>query len=326
MAAPDIVEHYSDEVFLTVPTASLLFYKNAISDVFVRLTSDRMVKIARKGEALDIERINRLGAKDVQSLYVLKSDFTDVVTELVRGASAHSQQKIATDAKLSRFFTVAESIYTELLKLPLSDDSFSRTLQVTSEISSHMQQKPDFTKLLKSVVGLGDDFTRHSVGTVVVANMLMVPMEWTSKVLVDPVTMGAFFHDVGLKSVPEELRKKDLIEMTKDEVQVWESHVGVGVQLLNSVNFITPEVLRIVQEHHEIPNGTGFPSRLRGERIFPMSKLVSFANVLAHDIFDPSDDGQAFSVENFTKKIEYVYGVMFGQELAKAAGRIFRKA
>jgi HD-GYP domain-containing protein (c-di-GMP phosphodiesterase class II) len=324
--AETTAESFSDEVFLAVPTVSMLQYPKAISDVFVRLPSDRMVKIARKGESLEMERVNRLGAKDVQTLYVLKSDFAEVVNELIRGATAHGQTQITADAKLSRFFNVAQSVYTELLKLPLSDDSFSRTLQVTSEISNHIQQKPDFGKLLRSVVTLGDDFSRHSLGTVVVANMLMVPLDWTSKILVEPVTMGAFFHDVGMKVIPVELQRKDRIEMSKDETQVWETHVGAGVQLLSSMNFISPEVLRIVQEHHETPNGTGFPTRMRGERMFPMAKVVSFANVLAHDIFDPASDGQPFSVDNLLKKIEFVYKVLYGPDMAKAATKIFRKS
>lgn len=319
------VERFSNEVFLAVPTVSLLHYPNAISDVFVRLTSDKMVKVAHKGEKLDVSQITRYGAKEVQVLYVLKQDFNNVVTELVRGAAAHSQKKIPVDAKLARFFTVAESVYSELLKLPLTDDAFSSAMQVTSEIASHMRDKPDFAKLLKSVLSLGDDFSRHSLGTVAVANMLMTSMEWTNKLLVEPVTMGAFFHDIGMKEIPEELRFKDRVEMNKDESQMWESHVGIGVHLLNSINFISPEVLRIVQEHHESPNGAGFPGRLRGDRVFPMARLVSFANVLSHDIFDASRDGKPFSVDNLNKKIDFVYNVMFGQDLAKAAARIFRK-
>jgi len=326
MGETQVAERFSDDVFLAVPTASLLHYPKSISDVFVRLPSERMVKIARKGDRLDLEQIGRFGAKDVQVLYVFKTDFADVVSELVRGASAFgAERRVATDEKLNRFFTVSESVYAELLRLPLSDDAFSRTLQVTSEIATQMQQKPDFTKLIKSVVSLGDDFSRHSIGTVVMANMLMVPMDWTAKKLVDPVTMGAFFHDVGLKEVPMELRFKDRIEMTRDEAQAWEAHVGIGVHLLNSLNFITPEVLRIVQEHHETCNGTGFPGKLRHDRMFPMAKVVSFANVLAHDIFDSSIHGEPFSMDNLIKKIDFVYSVMYGSELSKVARRIFRK-
>ncbi len=325
MATVETPDKFSDEIYLAVPTASLLHYPHSISDVFVRLPNEKMVRISRKGEPIDMDRISRFGAKDVQVLYVNKADFTGVVTDLVRGAAIFGQRNIASDEKIARFFSVAESVYSELLRLPLTDDSFSRTLQVTSEISTNMQLKPDFAKLIRSVVSLGDEFSRHSLGTVVVANMMMVPMEWTTKKLVEPVTMGAFFHDLGLRDIPEELRSKERVEMNKEETQAWEAHVGIGVHLLSALNFVSPEVIRIVQEHHETPNGTGFPSRLRQERMFPMAKVVSLANVLAHDIFDPAHEGQPFSIENLLKKIDYVYSVQYGTELARNAARIFRK-
>lgn len=325
MSSVEPDDAFSDEVYLAVPTASMLHYPRALSDIFVKLPNQRMVRILRKGDPLDLERIGRFGTNDVQALYVYKSEFSDVVGDLVRGAAAFGQRNVTSDQKISRFFDVAESVYVELLKLPLSDEAFARTLQVTGEISANMQAKPDFTKLIRSVVSLGDEFARHSLGTVVVANMLMVPLEWTTKKLVEPVTMGAFFHDIGLREVPEELRTKPRIEMSHEEIQAWEAHVGIGVHLLNSVNFLAPEVLRIVQEHHETPNGTGFPNRLRQDRMFPMARVVSLANVLAHDIFDAPENGQPFSIENLLKKIDHVYSVMYGPELGRVARGIFRK-
>lgn len=325
MAMTEHVERFSDEVYLAVPTASIIHYKKAMSDLFVRLPSDKMVKFAHKGESIDYERINRYGAKDVRVIYVFKNEFADLVNELVRGATAFGAGKATTDEKVGRFFNVAEALYCELLRLPLTEDSFSRAVTLTGEISHNIIHKPDFGKLIKSVIGMGDEFARHSTGTVVMANMLMVPMEWKNTKLVEPITMGAFFHDIGLKEIPEELRFKDRIEMTKEESQLWESHVGIGVQLLNTFNFLSPEALRIVQEHHEVPNGTGFPNRLRLDRMFPMAKVVSLANMLAQDIFDAGHDGKPFSIENLLKKIDYIYSVMYGQELAKAARKIFRK-
>lgn len=325
MAMTEHVERFSDEVYLAVPTASIVHYKHAMSDLFVRLPSDKMIKFAHKGETIDYERINRFGAKDVRVIYVFKADFADLVNELVRGAAQFGATRATTDEKVGRFFNVAEALYCELLRLPLTEDAFSRAVALTSEISHNIVQKPDFGKLIKSVIGMGDEFARHSTGTVVMANMLMVPMEWKNPKLVEPITMGAFFHDIGLKEIPEELRFKDRIEMTKEESQIWESHVGIGVHLLNRFNFLSPEALRVVQEHHEVPNGTGFPNRLRLDRMFPMAKVVSLANLLAHDIFDPNHDGKPFSVENLLKKIDFIYAVMYGTELAKAARRIFRK-
>ncbi|MGE4132873.1 MAG: HD-GYP domain-containing protein [Bdellovibrionales bacterium] len=319
-------EEFSALEYLAVPTGSLINYKTAISDIFVRLPSQRMVRIAHKGEVIDMARIDRFGDKDVQVLYVYKTDFDSVVTELVRNAVALSNQKGTSDEKLGRFFSVAESVYTELLRLPLTTDSFDRAVQVTGYIGEQMTEKPDFRMLLRSVVTLGDDFSRHSLGTVVMSNMMMVPLGWKNAKLVQPITMGAFFHDIGLKDIPEELRFKSRVEMTKEETAVWETHPAIGAHLLNSMHTVSAETIRIVMEHHEVPNGTGFPNKYRLDRMYPMAKVVSLSNMLAHDIFDPQKDDKPFSIDGLVDKIDLVYSQMFGNDLAKAARSLFRKA
>lgn len=316
---------FSEAEFLSVPMSSLIHRKVSLSDLFIRLPSDRMVKVAHKGGAIDVERIGRLSEKNVQVLYVHRNDFANVVSDLVRGAEGLAQlDQVPTDMKIAKFFNIAETVYAELLKLPISDESLGRAIRLSQEISTSLREKPDFSKVVKSIVGMGDEFSKHSLGSVVMSNLLVTQLEWSSPKLLAPITLGSFFHDIGLKELPTELWFKNPIEMTHDERTLWETHPAIGVKLLSSMSFITPDVLRIVQEHHELPNGTGFPTKIRLERIFPMAKVVSMGNMLAHDLFD-AQNGQPFSLENMLQKIEHAYGMMYGMDLARAARRIFKK-
>ena len=45
-------------------------------------------------------------------------------------------------------------------------------------------------------------------------------------------------------------------------------------------------------------------------------------NQLAHDCFD---NAAKFSLDAMTQKIEYVYSVMYGADLSRAARKIFKK-
>jgi HD-GYP domain-containing protein (c-di-GMP phosphodiesterase class II) len=316
---------FSEFIFLAVPTSSLIHRKTAVTDLFVRLPSDRMVKVANRGGAIDGERIQRFGDKHVQYLYVYRTDFSNIVNDLVRGAEGLNQlSQVPADLKIAKFFNIAESVYAELLRLPITDESLGRAIRLSGEISTAMREKPDFEKLIKSVVSMGDEFTRHSLGCVVMSNLLVAELEWSSPKLLAPVTMGAFFHDIGLKEISPSLWFKPKVQMTQDEVAVWETHPAMGVKLLSQIHMITPETLRIVQEHHEIPNGTGFPARLRLDRIFPMAKVVSLANMLAHEMFDKGNT-ERFSMDAMGEKIDHVYSTMYGADISRAARKIFKK-
>jgi hypothetical protein len=56
-----------------------------------------------------------------------------------------------------------------------------------------------------------------------------------------------------------------------------------------------------------------------------MAKVVSLSNLMAHDVFDvlqtPNDP---FPLDAFTQKVEHIYSVMYGSDLARAARLIFR--
>ncbi len=325
MSSQAAEQTFSEFLFLAVPTSSLIHRKTAVTDLFIRLPSDRMVKIANKGGAIDVDRIQRFGDKNVQYLYVFRTDFSNIVNDLVRGAEGLNQlSQVPSDLKLQKFFNIAETVYTELLRLPITDESLGRAIRLSSEISTTLKEKPDFAKLVKVLVGMGDEFSRHSMGAVVMSNLLVAQLDWTSPKLLEPVTMGAFFHDIGFKEISPSLWFKNKVEMTSDEIQVWETHPMMGVKLLSAIPTVTPEVLRIVQEHHEIPNGTGFPSKLRLDRIYPMAKVVSMGNMLSHDLFDGGTSA-TFSMEAMAQKIEHVYSVMYGADLSRAARKIFRK-
>jgi HD-GYP domain-containing protein (c-di-GMP phosphodiesterase class II) len=285
-----------------------------------------MVKIAHSGQPLEADRIKRMGEKKVVTLYVLKEDYSTVVASLVRGAlTAGANQSVANSLRLEQYFKVAESVMVELVRLPLTAASLSRAVSVTHEIANTLSTNADFSTAFRIIFSLGEAQARHAMGTVVISNWIANKVGWTSPKVLAPICMGAFLHDIGLKEVPKEIYEKDRLEMTPEEFAIYQAHPTRGVQILSTLDSIPIEVLRIVQEHHEIPNGNGFPSHLRGDRMFPLAKVVSFANVLTQELFDKVIDGKPFLVDEFLARVDMVYKPMYGTELTKAVKAIFTK-
>jgi HD-GYP domain-containing protein (c-di-GMP phosphodiesterase class II) len=206
----------------------------------------------------------------------------------------------------------------------VTEDSIGHATEVVQEIAPKIAETDDLGKALRTVFMLGDQFARHSMGVVVVANWLAKQMGWTAPRVTVPLTMGALLHDIGLKELPQELVNKPRLEMTHEEVELYETHPVRGMMILRAFPGISADVLQIVQQHHEMPNGLGFPSRLRAERMFPLARVVSFANILAHDIIDTLLEKKEFSIEKLHERIDNLYKPMYGSELCKAAKAVFK--
>lgn len=312
--------------YTPVPRSQVLARETAIADLFVQVGVGKMVKVAHKGAKIETDRIERLGEKSVETLFVVQGDFSEVVEGLANSAKLLSVSSgLSNEQVLENYVQVAEAVLTELTRLPLTKESLTRASQVATEISDRLQQTDDLAKGLRMIFNLSENFSRHTIGVVVMANWLASQLGWTSNRILHPMTMGAMLHDIGKRELPVHLIDKERILLTPQEVVLYETHPTRGVMMLKGFEQISPETLRIISEHHEIPNGQGFPHNLRGERMLPLSRVVSFADVLAHEVLDPLLAKKALNIDNILERLETVYKVMYGSELVKAARGIFKK-
>jgi HD-GYP domain-containing protein (c-di-GMP phosphodiesterase class II) len=91
------------------------------------------------------------------------------------------------------------------------------------------------------------------------------------------VGMGALLHDAGYVRLPRNLvRKRD--DCTGQDKTLLEQHCKLGVTLLSEPPGMHEDVLRIVREHHERQDGTGFPAGLGNDHISPLAQIVGIVD------------------------------------------------
>lgn len=90
------------------------------------------------------------------------------------------------------------------------------------------------------------------------------------------IKLGAHLHDIGKVMVPEWIIWK-MGPLSDEEVTVMRGHPIVGSQMLAFTG--VPEGVReIVLRHHERFDGTGYPMRLRNDRIPLTARIVTVAD------------------------------------------------
>ncbi|MBU1726860.1 MAG: HD-GYP domain-containing protein, partial [Candidatus Omnitrophica bacterium] len=85
------------------------------------------------------------------------------------------------------------------------------------------------------------------------------------------------FHDIGKIGIPEKILSKTG-PLTEEERHVIEMHPKIGEDILKFVEFLKPG-LPIVRDHHERPDGKGYPHGLKGKEIPLLASIVSVADV-----------------------------------------------
>ena len=90
--------------------------------------------------------------------------------------------------------------------------------------------------------------------------------------------MAAVIHDIGKISVPAEILSKPR-KLTDIEFSLIKTHAQSGYDILKDIEFPWP-VARMVLEHHERMDGSGYPNGLTGEKILIESRILSVADVV----------------------------------------------
>lgn len=118
--------------------------------------------------------------------------------------------------------------------------------------------------------------TAHALDTCIVALIVAVESGLEHAQL-ELVGMGALLHDAGYVRLPRNLvRKRD--DCTGQDKTLLEQHCKLGVTLLSAPPGMPEDVLRIVREHHERHDGTGFPAGLGNDTISPLAQIVGIVD------------------------------------------------
>ncbi len=139
---------------------------------------------------------------------------------------------------------------------------------------------------------------------------------------IDGIRMAGMIHDIGKISVPSEILTKPT-RLTELEFELIKTHSEAGYNILKDIEFPWP-IARIVLEHHERVNGSGYPQALKGDDILLESKIIAVADVVeaisSHRPYRP-----AFGIQPALEEVAKSSGILYDQVVAEACLKLFRE-
>jgi putative nucleotidyltransferase with HDIG domain len=165
---------------------------------------------------------------------------TDMLAMALRNAKAAGEQAQALSSSLVKKMLGMGDMNLRLLTEAAGDRACAHSLNVTL-----------ISLLLGSACGLGEDE------------------------LIDLGT-GALLHDVGKAELEARFRART-DAFNAQELAAYQLHVAKGVGMAQGMG-LSAASLAVIAQHHEHTDGSGFPSKLTGERMHPLSRVVALVN------------------------------------------------
>ena len=139
---------------------------------------------------------------------------------------------------------------------------------------------------------------------------------------IDGLRMAGKIHDIGKVSVPAEILSMPK-KLTDIEFSLIKAHAQSGYDILKDIEFPWP-IAKIILEHHERMDGSGYPNGLTGDNLLIESRIMAVADVVAsmasHRPYRPSL-GLDAALDEITK----CRGVLYDSEVVDACLHIFNE-
>lgn len=172
---------------------------------------------------------------------------------------------------------------------------YDRVSELLTEIITE-SRVTDFLLDLRTI----DTFSlEHSINVCIFSLLIAVGLNLPDNMLTSLGT-GALLHDVGKILLAPEVRSNQV--NPNKPTPAFQEHTNLGYRLLREKEFPAP-IAKIALYHHERWDGGGYPTKVAGEKIDLLSRIVNIA-----DVYDSFTGPGAATKYLPHEAIEYLYG------------------
>ena len=268
--------------YIAVSLDLLILHKLPDVCLYLATTDDQhrpAFKVFRnKGMYLSQTELDSLAASGMKNVYIQRSDvpdFTQYVETLI--GDAHTTSSMVNEQKVTLLRQNAIGVMTDIFSTP-SKENIDRGVKVVSGFVYTLMRDPKAYELLMSLSSHDPYTLQHSVGVATTSIILAKKFGLSDEKDLIEVGVGGLLHDIGKTKVPKEIINKSG-PLDAAEWAIMKQHAMFGYEILkNNPNVGTRAKLAVLQ-HHEDPNGGGYPMGLFGGQIDLFAKIVALADI-----------------------------------------------
>jgi PAS domain S-box-containing protein len=139
---------------------------------------------------------------------------------------------------------------------------------------------------------------------------------------VEGLRLAGIIHDIGKISIPAEILCKPT-KLTEIEYDLIRSHCQIGYDILKNIDFSWP-IGKMILQHHERMNGSGYPHQLRGEDILIESRILAVSDVV-EAMASHRPYRAALGIEAALQEIEADKGALYDPAVVAVCLKLFRE-
>lgn len=155
-----------------------------------------------------------------------------------------------------------------------SDNELEEIITIADEIIYDIMRNPEVMYNLSSIRNKSEGTYSHSLNvcalSVILAFKLKIP-----KKKIREIAIGCLLHDIGFTYISMDYSNLTWDECTEKELKELKKHVIYGYSAVDKMEWLSSTSKDIILSHHERLDGSGYPFRLKADKIRIGSKIAA---------------------------------------------------
>ena len=272
--------------FCRVPLGIIMQYGEEIPfDLYLKLSDQKWVKIGHQQE--DIKDIfAKYQAKGVEDVFAHRESYMTFLGKLKDQLSyklfdPDTTEQESVDLLAGSYQVVRESF----VKLGVSEIALEVAQEVAKSSQQLIKNHPNLFEFFKKYRESCGDAYMRSILVGFITSCMLDFFEWKSVAIKEKLTLAALLRDLLLTA--EEFKRLEESEEVGEFADLSETIINHPLDMTKMLqnsrgdSWVAQEVIAIIEQHHERPDGTGFPRKISHLRI---NQLASIHVVADHFI------------------------------------------
>ncbi len=268
-------------------------------DAFIRIGDTKFVKLINGDDMYTTEVIKKYIEKNVEHLYVKQEDYPTLANTGIQTLISLYDRRGESGSNQGLQLSSIENIHNVIHEIGLTKDAAELTKKTIHSSVQLAKRVKSISDLLNKMKTSGNYIYDHSLKMSYICTAIAKHTEWGSDATVFKLSLACTMHDMTLEDDKiariQSLSDPALKSMDPALIEIIKQHPQEAAKLIKDAKEFPPDVDFIVAQHHERPDGSGFPRGLSKLRIAPLSCVF----ILAHEFVTRIEEaGGAFNQKN----------------------------
>jgi response regulator RpfG family c-di-GMP phosphodiesterase len=248
--------------------------------VYLKLGKEKYVKILNADQAYGPDFIEKYEGKHQNYLYIRDQDFNTFLELLYKKPLYEENPELPQEEKILRSQHFIQSM---AISSGLTPNLIELANQSIENVEAFSRTKKSLTKMIEILKKRSGYNSDHATLLCYLTGALCDRLDWSARRSKEKLAMASLFHDITLAqqevaalSYLDDLGNKGL---NKETLTRYHNHPIKCAELVSEGLSQYPQVDIIIANHHERPDGSGFPFARDYNQIGPLPSLF----IVAHD-------------------------------------------